>query len=98
MPITISKVLNDIYPSEIVSGGAKGVDSFAEAWAKLHLIPVKIFKPDWSAGKKAGALRNRQIVDYCDELIAFWDGQSKGTKISIEMAKTANKLRMVYIQ
>lgn len=96
MPIVISQILSEIYPSEIVSGGAQGVDSFAEAWAKLHLIPVKVFKPDWSKGKSAGAQRNRQIIDYCDKLIAFWDGKSKGTKISIDMAAKAGKLWKVY--
>lgn len=98
MPIIVSKVLDEIYPAEIVSGGAKGVDSFAEAWALLHLVPVKIFKPDWSKGKSAGAVRNREIVDYCDELIAFWDGSSKGTKIAMQMALDAGKLREVYTE
>jgi hypothetical protein len=98
MPRTISWVLDDIYPSEIVSGGAIGVDSFAEAWAKLHLIPCKVFKPDRSLGKKGAAIRNKQIVDYCDSLVAFWDGSSKGTLMTIEMAKKANKLKQVYIQ
>lgn len=96
MPIIVSKVLDEIYPAEIVSGGAEGVDSFAEAWALIHLVPVKVFKPDWSLGKKAGALRNKKIVDYCDELVAFWDGKSKGTKISIDMASKAGKLMRVY--
>ena len=94
----IERRLNEIWPSEIVSGGARGVDEYAEAWAKLKGVKSKIFKPDWSLGKSAGAIRNRKIVDYCDQLIAFWDGKSKGTLISIEMAKSANKLRMVYTE
>ncbi len=98
MPMTVSRVLDEIYPSEIVSGGAVGPDSYAEAWAKLHLVPCKVFKPDWSVGKRAGALRNQQIVDYCDKLIAFYDGKSKGTMISIRMAEKQNKLLRIYQQ
>jgi hypothetical protein len=97
MRIIVYKELDAIYPSEIVSGGAEGPDKVAEAWAYVHLVPCKVFKPDWSIGKQAGAIRNKQIVDYCDQLIAFWDGKSKGTKISIDMAKKAGKLfKVVY--
>lgn len=97
MPHIITKTLDDVYPDEIVTGGAEGADKFAEAWALLHHVPCKVFKPDWNKyGKKAGALRNREIVDYCDFLVAFWDGRSRGTKISIEMAGKANKLLRVY--
>jgi hypothetical protein len=98
MPIIVSKVLDEIYPAEIVSGGAKGPDSYAEAWALLHLIPVKIFRPDWSVGKKGAAIRNRKIVEYCDQLIAFWDGKSKGTKMTIDMAAHDGKLMKVYLE
>lgn len=71
----------------LVSGGAKGVDSWAENVAKLYHANCIIFKPDWDKyGKKAGFLRNQQIVDEADQLIAFWDGQSKGTKHSIDLA------------
>lgn len=98
MPMVIDRALTEIYPSEIVSGGARGVDSFAEAWATLLLVPIKIFKPDWSKGRSAGAQRNRKIVDYCDKLVAFWDGKSKGTKISIDMAAKAGKLLKVYME
>lgn len=98
MPTVVERVLTEIYPDEVVSGGARGVDSFAEAWAILHLVPVKVFKPDWSKGKSAGAQRNRKIVDYCDKLVAFWDGKSKGTLISIEMAQKAGKLLRVYTE
>jgi hypothetical protein len=94
----IDRRLKEIWPSEIVTGGAAGVDMIAEAWGILHAIPVKVFYPDWSLGRKAGPLRNQKIVNYCDELVAFWDGKSKGTLSSIELAKKAGKLRMVYIE
>jgi len=82
--------------TEIVSGGADGIDSFAEHFADENNIPKKIFYPKWELyGKAAGHLRNKEIVDYCDYLIAFWDGQSKGTKNSIDLASNQKKLLII---
>ena len=75
----------------IVSGGAKGADSLAEKWAKSNEIKTIIYKPDWSLGKRAAALRNIKIVESSDIIIAFWDGISKGTKMTMDMAKNAEK-------
>ena len=84
------------YDCEIVSGGAYGVDTIAETFAKEFGIPATIFPADWDAyGKRAGAMRNKQIVDYADVIIAFWDGQSKGTQITVGMAKRAGKKVLV---
>jgi RNAse (barnase) inhibitor barstar len=83
--------------SEIVSGGAKGTDSLAEKFSHEYMIPIKIFFPDWNKfGKKAGFLRNEEIVDYCDELVAFWDGDSKGTKSSIDLSNKKDKPNTIY--
>lgn len=92
----VNRILNEFferYPSitSIVSGGARGVDRFAEEWAAGRL-PVIIIKPDWRKyGKSAGAIRNQKIIDACDHVLAFWDGQSKGTKITLDMALKAEK-------
>jgi YspA, cpYpsA-related SLOG family len=76
----------------VVSGGAKGVDSRAEWAARKNGFPVVVFLPDWNRhGKKAGFLRNKQIVDACDEMVAFWDGRSRGTQHSISLARSAGK-------
>lgn len=76
----------------IISGGARGADSLAERWANEHKVETKIFYPDWDKyGKKAGFLRNEQIIKYCDAVVAFWDGKSKGTEHSINLAKVNNK-------
>lgn len=78
---------------EIISGGASGVDSLAEIFATKYSKPITIFKPNWNTyGKKAGFLRNKEIIDRCDKCICFWDGTSKGTKISIDLAIKQNKL------
>lgn len=89
------KILKKFYLSditEIVSGGAEGVDTLAEQFAEEYNIPLKVYKPDWKKyGKKAGAIRNKKIVNRCNKIIAFWDGKSVGTKITIDMAIEAKK-------
>lgn len=84
---------------ELVSGGAKGVDSIAENLFKSHnnglytddKTPIKRFEPDWGKhGKKAGPIRNREMGEYADALIAVWDGESKGTRNMISQALELN--------
>ena len=65
---------------EIVSGGAVGVDSCAAAFARQKGIALTEFLPEYEKyGRGAPIVRNKKIVDYADKVIAFWDGQSKGT-------------------
>lgn len=76
----------------IVSGGAAGVDKTAEELALARGMLTKIFLPDWeNLGKRAGFVRNAQIVKEADEVVAFWDNESKGTAITIELTRKANK-------
>jgi hypothetical protein len=76
----------------IVTGGAKGVDMIAEDIAAQGDFKAYVFYPDWDThGKSAGAIRNKRIVVAADRVIAFWDGKSKGTKITIDMARRAGK-------
>jgi len=78
--------------TEIVSGGAKGIDTDAENFAKENNIKTTVFLPDYSRyGRGAPILRNYQIVDYADEVLAFWDGKSKGTKSVIDYCKKQDK-------
>lgn len=78
--------------TEIVSGGATGADTLAEMFAQKYNIPTSINRPDWAKyGKRAGYIRNKEIVDQADQVIAFWDGVSRGTKITIDLANRANK-------
>lgn len=82
--------------TEVVSGGARGVDRLGERYAKENDISIKRFIPDWDGlGKKAGHVRNREMGDYADALIAIWDGVSKGTKGMIDYAN--NKGLEVYV-
>lgn len=82
--------------SEIVSGNAKGADALGEQFAFENNIPVKSFPANWGKhGRSAGPIRNKEMADYADILVAFWDGKSKGTKSMIELA---NKKELLFIQ
>lgn len=73
--------------TEVVSGGARGVDHLGETYARNNGIPIKQFIPDWDGlGKRAGYVRNKQMAEYADALIAIWDGESKGTGHMINIA------------
>ncbi|MBS9525908.1 DUF2493 domain-containing protein [Litoribacter alkaliphilus] len=73
---------------EIVSGTAKGTDQLGERYAKEKGYTVRKFPADWKRfGKRAGYLRNEEMAKYADALIAFWDGESKGTGHMIDLAK-----------
>ncbi len=74
--------------TEIVSDGAKGVDTCAREYAQSHNIPLTEFLPDYSRfGRSAPLKRNLEIIAYADLVIAFWDGASHGTKYVIDNCK-----------
>lgn len=79
----------------IVSGGAAGADLLGEKWADENKIKTCIYYPDWNKyGKSAGMIRNKDIVDDSDLIIAFWDGLSRD---SINLARKMDKnLRIIY--
>jgi predicted Rossmann fold nucleotide-binding protein DprA/Smf involved in DNA uptake len=84
--------------TEVVSGGASGVDAMAEQWAREHNKPVTIIKPDYARyGKAAPMVRNSEIIKMAAKLIAFWDGESKGTLATVNMAKKAGKVVRVVL-
>ncbi len=79
----------------VISGGARGADALAARFAFCHGLPLKVIKADWDThGKKAGPLRNTEIVRQADALAAFWDGRSAGTRDTIAKARAAG-IRLV---
>lgn len=81
----------------IVSGGARGTDTLAEQFAEKYGYPKEIHKAKWHLhGKCAGYLRNHEIVRNADMVIAFWNGISKGTKHTINIARDDSN-RIVHI-
>lgn len=77
---------------EIVSGGAPGADTLAVRYATEADIPFKIFPADWEKyGRSAGPRRNRQMAEYADAVIVFWDGESRGTQNMIQQMRELGK-------
>ena len=77
---------------EIVSGGAVGVDTCAADYAKQNGIALTVFLPEYERYGRAAPLgRNKKIVDHADQILAFWDGRSKGTQSVIKYAEKTGK-------
>ena len=83
--------LGDYLPkdtTEIVSGGARGIDRCAREYAKSHNIKLTEFLPEYDQyGRSAPLRRNITIIEYADLVLAFWDGSSRGTKYVIDNCK-----------
>jgi hypothetical protein len=87
---TLDRVKSSI--EEIISGGAAGADALAARYAREHGIPLVEIKAEWAIyGKQAGYMRNYDIIERCDGVVAFWDGASKGTKHDINLAREMRK-------
>ncbi len=78
--------------TEIVSGGARGIDNCAGNYARANGLKLTEFLPEYDKyGRSAPLKRNLQIIEYADCVLAFWDGQSRGTKYVIDNCKKKNK-------
>lgn len=74
--------------TEVVSGTARGVDRLGERWAEENNVPITRMPADWSLGRSAGYLRNKDMVEYVGvegAVIAVWNGSS-GTAHTINLA------------
>ena len=84
--------------TEIVSGGAKGVDTSAREYALSHGIKLTEFLPEYTRfGRSAPLKRNITIIEYSDIVLAFWDGKSRGTKFVIDNCRKLGVEVRVYI-
>ena len=78
--------------TEIVSGGAKGVDTLARTYAIDHGIKITEYLPDYAQfHRSAPLIRNKTIIQAADHILAIWDGESRGTLFCIEYAKKVGK-------
>ena len=85
--------------TEIVSGGAKGVDACAREYAGANELKLTEFLPEYRRyGRGAPLRRNLQIIDYADCVLAFWDGKSRGTKFVIERCRAQDKPVRVFLK
>lgn len=84
--------------TEIISGGARGVDTCAREYAQAHNIQLTEFLPDYTRyGRGAPLKRNLEIIAYADVVLAFWDGKSRGTKYVIDNCKKQGVPIRVYL-
>ena len=87
--------LSDFIPketTEIISGGAMGIDKCAEEYAKKNNIKLTVIRPDYKQfGRRAPLIRNLEIIDKADLVIAFWDTKSNGTRFVIEKCRERQK-------
>lgn len=86
--------------TEVVSGGAAGVDLLGEGWAVEHSVPFKRLAADWRPNGKfdrgAGFRRNERMAEYAEALVAVWDGESHGTRNMIDLAQKNGLSAYVY--
>ena len=90
----VAETMNElnIIISEVVCGDAKGADTLGATWASANDIAIKHYPADWDTyGRSAGIIRNKQMAEYADFLIAFWDGKSHGTKNMIDTMQQMGK-------
>ena len=84
--------------TEIVSGGARGIDQCAAAYAHTHDLLLTEFKPDYKRyGRGAPLRRNVDIVDYADLVLIFWDGESHGSRFVMDTCKKKGKPHRVFV-
>ena len=98
--VTVKNLEQYLPPCDgIISGGAKGEDACAAEYAHAHGIALVELLPQYDLyGRAAPIVRNREIVDMADEIVAFWDGASKGTKSVIDYANRIGKpCRVIYM-
>jgi len=93
----IDKLAENYEKITLISGAARGADKIAEDYARERNINIKVLPADWEKhGKAAGFIRNKDIWDNADLGLAFWDGKSKGTEHSFEIAKKQGKDLFVF--
>lgn len=86
--------------TQLVSGGAAGVDTAGEKWALEVGRPIRIYRANWGEqGKAAGPIRNRAMAEYADALILIWDGKSRGSSSMLrEMQRQGKPIFQVIMQ
>lgn len=77
---------------EVVGGLARGADQIGKEFAEFYGFSFSGFPANWDEyGKSAGYIRNKEMSEYADELIAYWDGKSNGTKNMIGLMSQLKK-------
>lgn len=91
----LEKQLYNLKEFEIITGGARGVDTFAISWCKMEGINCEVIRPINPKDKISYLFRNIEIITKADIVVAFWDGKSKGTKFVIDYCRKRDKTLFV---
>ena len=92
----LEKRINIMEGDAIVSGGARGIDTLAASYAKERNLKLIELRPDYAKyGRGNMFIRNRAIVEAADMVVAFWDGESRGTKYSIDYANKIGRTTLI---
>ncbi len=85
----LSRVCSSLGVSSVVSGGASGADSLAARFASSSGLPLRVFSPDYGRfGRRAPLVRNWQIVRSVSQVVAFWNGSSRGCFHALSCAQS----------
>jgi len=96
LKIMLDVLLDGFGVTTIVSGGADGADSLGAKFADERGLKKIIHIPDWKEhGRAAGMIRNKDIINDSDIVVACWNKESRGTKNSIDLAKEQNKITIL---
>jgi hypothetical protein len=88
---------NDFPITGVITGGARGADAVAAYWAIQQEVELHVEHADWSRGPQAGPERNNRMLDMApDMVVAFWQGQSPGTKHTVREAMRREIPTIVY--
>lgn len=89
--VAVAVAASGFQVTHLISGGAAGADTLAERWATANGIPKTIMIPDWEGlGRRAGLVRNSQMLEQAEAVIAIWDSHSRGTLDTIQKAILKN--------
>ena len=96
--LQISRYIRPKSCAAIVHGAAIGVDTIVDSWAKQNGIETIVYKPNYKIyGKRAPLVRDEEMVDFCDVVIAFWDGKSRGTIYTARYAKKIGRKVIIHL-
>lgn len=85
------------FVSAVVSGTARGADTFGERWAEENNIDITRFPSNWDKyGSRAGPIRNQVMAKNAEGLVAVWDGNSRGTRSMIQLAEKHGLRIMIF--
>lgn len=96
--LQISRYIRPESCAAIVHGAAIGVDTIADSWAKANNLETVIYKPNYKVyGKRAPLVRDEEMAEFCDVVICFWNGKSRGTRYTFDYAKKLGRKVIVHL-